>query len=80
LVSTWPAASPLQGGPIIISPVLAAEWRRRMQIRMDLRLADQKSFAPWADPVCADVPRLSQDGVRRLCARDDAPAWVIAPL
>lgn len=25
-------------------------------------------------PVSADVPRLSQDGVRRLCARDDAPA------
>jgi hypothetical protein len=23
---------------------------------------------------------LSQDGVRRLCAREDAPAWIIAPL
>lgn len=67
-------ASPLQGVPIIFSPVLAAEWRRRMQILMDLGLADQKSFAPWTDPVSADVPRLSQDGVRRLCARDDAPA------
>ena len=73
-------ASPLQGGPIIFSPVLAAEWRRRMQILMDLKLADQKSFAPWADPASADLPRLSQDGVRRLCARSDAPAFVIAPL
>jgi hypothetical protein len=73
-------ATRLQGVPIIFSPVLAAEWRRRMQILMDLRLADQKSFAPWADPASADLPRLSQDGVRRLCARGDAPAFVIAPL
>jgi hypothetical protein len=73
-------ASPLQGGPIIFSPVLAVEWRRRMQVLMDLRLADQKSFAPWSDPERADRPVLSQDGVRRLCARGDAPAWIIAPL
>jgi hypothetical protein len=73
-------ASPLQGGPIIFSPVLAADWQRRMQVLMDLRLADQKSFAPWSYPESADRARLSQDGVRRLCARDDAPAWIVAPL
>lgn len=73
-------ASPLQGAPIIFSDLLATEWRRRMQILMDLRLADQKSFSPWADPESADVPRLSQDGVRRLCAREDAPAWIIVPV
>jgi hypothetical protein len=37
-------AAPLQGGPIIFSPILAAEWRRRVQLLMDLRLADQKSL------------------------------------
>ena len=73
-------ASPLQGGPIIFSNMLAAEWRRRMQLLMDLRLADQKSFSPWSEPLSADVPRLSQDGVRRLCGRADAPAWILAPL
>ncbi len=73
-------ASPLQGIPIIFSSPLAAEWRRRMQRLMDLRLADQKSFAPWSAPASADRARLSQDGVRRLCAQDDAPAWIIAPL
>jgi hypothetical protein len=73
-------ASPLQGGPIIFSPILAAEWRRRMQLLMDLRLTDQKSFAPWSAPASADRARLPQNGVRRLCARDDAPAWIIAPL
>jgi hypothetical protein len=73
-------ASPLQGVPTIFSSALAAEWRHRMQVLMDLRLADQKSFAPLSAPLSADVPRLSQEGVRQLCAREDAPAWIIAPL
>jgi hypothetical protein len=73
-------ASPLQGNPAIFSSALAAEWRNRMQVLMDLRLADQKSFAPLSAPESADLPRLSQEGVRQLCAREDAPAWIIAPL
>lgn len=73
-------ASPLQGIPIIFSPALAAEWRSRMQFLMDLRLADQKSFAPWSEPQSTDSPRLSLDGVRQLCARGDAPAWIIVPI
>jgi hypothetical protein len=73
-------ASPLQGVPTIFSPALAAEWRSRTQVLMDLRLADLKSFAPWSAPLSADLPRLSQEGVRQLCAREDAPAWIIAPL
>jgi hypothetical protein len=73
-------ASHMQGGPIIFSSGLAAEWRRRTQIRIDLRLADRKSFARWSTPERADPPRLSQKGVRQLCAREDAPAWIIAPL
>ncbi|MGH6796399.1 MAG: hypothetical protein ACREDH_14680 [Methylocella sp.] len=73
-------ASPVQGIPTIFSSALAAEWRRRMQILMNLRLADQKSFAPWSAPASADRSQLSQQGVRRLCARGDAPAWIIAPL
>lgn len=73
-------ASPLQGIPIIFSGTLAAEWRRRMQILMDLHLADQKSFAPWSEPEAADPPRLSKEGVLKLCALADAPAWIIAPL
>jgi hypothetical protein len=73
-------ASSLQGNPAIFSSALAAEWRNRMQDLMDLRLADQTSFAPVSAPESADLPRLSQDGVRRLCVREDAPAWIIAPL
>jgi hypothetical protein len=73
-------ASPLQGGPIIFSPDLASKWRSRMQALMSLRLADQKSFAPWSEPERATRPVLSSASVRRLCARADAPAWIIAPL
>jgi hypothetical protein len=73
-------ASPLQGNPAIFSSALAAEWRSRTQVLMDLRLADQKSFAPLSAPESADLPRLSQEGVRQLCVREDAPAWIIAPL
>jgi hypothetical protein len=73
-------ATPLQGVPIIFSHALAAEWQRRMRILMDLRLADQKSFSPWSDPASADRPQLSRQGVMQLCARDDAPAWIIAPI
>ncbi|MGH6844100.1 MAG: hypothetical protein ACRECU_05140, partial [Methylocella sp.] len=73
-------ASPLQGNPTIFSSALAAEWRNRMQVLMDLRLADQKSLVAMSAPASADRPQLSQEGVRRLCAREDAPAWIIAPL
>jgi len=73
-------ASPLQGNPAIFSFALAAEWRNRMQVLMGLRLADRKSFAPLSAPESADLPRLSQEAVRQLCAREDAPAWIIARL
>jgi hypothetical protein len=71
-------ATPLQGIPIIFSSALASEWRDRTQVLMNLRLAGQDSFTPWRERT--GLPQLSQDGVRRLCARGDAPAWIIAPL
>jgi len=73
-------ASPLQGMPIIFSPDLASKWRSRTQALMSLRLADQISFAPWSEPKRADRPELSLASVKQLCARADAPAWIIAPL
>src|SRR2546430_17601420 len=73
-------ASPLQGNPATFSSALAAEWRKRMQDLMGLRLADQKSLVPLSVPESADLPRLSREGVRQLCVRKDAPAWIIAPL
>src|SRR3984893_6628470 len=39
-------ASPLQGNPAIFSSELAAEWRNRMQVLMDLRLHGHKNLVP----------------------------------
>jgi hypothetical protein len=73
-------ATPLQGIPIVFSSALANEWRNRTQSLMSLRLADQKSFARWSDLRRADRPQLSRQGVMQRCARDDPPAWIIAPI
>jgi hypothetical protein len=73
-------ASPLQRAPTVFSPALAAEWRRRMQVLMTFKLADRMGIAPWKPPESADRSRVSNEGVRQLCARNDAPAWIIAPL
>jgi hypothetical protein len=72
-------ASPLLGNLAIFSSALAAEWRNRMQVLMDLRLADQESFAPVSAPLSADLAAIVARGVRQLCVREDAPAWIIAP-
>jgi hypothetical protein len=61
--------SPLQGIPIIFSPILANEWRDRTQDLMSLRLADQKTFERWSEPRRADRPELSLASVKQLCAR-----------
>jgi hypothetical protein len=73
-------ATSLQGMPIIFSAALASEWHSRTQALMSMRLADQKSFAPWSEPRRMDRSELSLRSVKQLCARDDAPAWIIAPL
>jgi hypothetical protein len=51
-----------------------------MRVLMDLRLADQRASRPLSAPESADLARLSQEGVQQLCAREDAAAWIIAPL
>jgi hypothetical protein len=46
-----------------------------------LRLAAQSSILFLTTPLDRkDQPQLSREGVETLCARNDAPAWIIAPL
>ncbi len=73
-------ATPVQGISIIFSSALASEWRSRTQILVNLKLASRASFTPRSDPQPTDAPQLSRDAVERLCARSDAPAWIIAPI
>jgi hypothetical protein len=74
-------ASPQQGVASVFSRELALEWRDRMNFLREIGLAERKLPASQrALPSSADLPHLSQAAVDRLCARTDAPAWIIAPV
>ncbi len=73
-------ASPQQGVSTIFSSALTREWRERMQFLIRERLAEKKALSPAHFPASADLPRLTLAGVAQLCARPDAPAYIIAPI
>ncbi|MGO9004743.1 MAG: hypothetical protein ACLQIQ_00770, partial [Beijerinckiaceae bacterium] len=73
-------ASPQQGVAAVFSRDLAIAWRDRMSFLRDEGLADRNVLSSLAIPSSADLAHLSEAGVTHLCARPDAPAWIIAPL
>jgi hypothetical protein len=73
-------ASPQQGVSTIFSPTLANTWRARMQFLISQGLAEKNALSALHVPPAADLPRLTHDGIIHLCARPDAPAFVIAPV
>jgi hypothetical protein len=73
-------ASAQQGVSTIFSTALTKEWRERMQFLIRERLAERKALSVAHFPSSADLPRLTQAGVAHLCARPDAPAYIIAPV
>jgi hypothetical protein len=73
-------ASPQQGVSTIFSPALANKWRERMTFLIHQGLAEKNALSALHVPAAADLPRLSVDGMRNLCTRDDAPAFVIVPV
>jgi hypothetical protein len=73
-------ASPQQGVSTIFSPALTNAWRERMQFLIGQGLAEKNALSALHVPAAADLPRLTRDGVAHLCARPDAPAWIIAPV
>jgi hypothetical protein len=73
-------ASPQQGVSTIFSPKLTREWRERMQFLIHIRLAERNALFALHVPASADLPRLTQASVAQLCARPDAPAYIIAPV
>ncbi|MGB8276638.1 MAG: hypothetical protein WCF20_01695 [Methylovirgula sp.] len=72
--------SPQQGVSTVFSSELARKWRARMQFLIGEGLADKSAIVTVDIPSASDLPRLTKDNVGRLCARPDAPAWIVAPI
>jgi hypothetical protein len=73
-------ASRQQGVANVFSRELTTAWRERMTFLRDEGLAERDVFGSELIASSADLPHLSTAGMARLCARADAPAWVVAPL
>jgi hypothetical protein len=73
-------ASPQQGVSTIFSPALTREWRERMEFLIHEGLAEKNALSALHVPASADLPRLTHDGIVHLCARGDAPVFIIAPV
>lgn len=74
----WAAVYQASGS--VFSRPLGEVWRERMQALRALDFVSDDVFRPFEklDPV--DFPDLSAEKLRRLCARPDAPAWIVAPI
>jgi hypothetical protein len=73
-------ASPQQGVGTIFSPKLARSWRDRTQFLIDDGLVEKEALAISHDPSSAELRPVTAPAIARLCARADAPAWVVAPV
>jgi len=74
-------ASPQQGVSTIFSADLTRLWRPRMQFLIDHGLSDKRSITVTAHllPSAAELPQVTVANHAALCARPDAPAWIVAP-
>jgi hypothetical protein len=73
-------ASRQQGVANVFSRELTTAWRERMMFLRDEGLAERGALNSVFIPSSADLPHVSAAGMAHLCARADAPAWVVAPL
>ncbi|QAY94927.1 hypothetical protein CWB41_03570 [Methylovirgula ligni] len=73
-------ASPQQGVSTIFSPTLARTWRDRTQFLIDDKLVEKEALAIVHNLSSAELMPVTAQAIVRLCARPDAPAWVVAPV
>lgn len=69
-------ASRVQGAGVVFSRPLALEWRERMGFLRDLGWVADSALKPRTDDVI-DFPPFTRASLERLCARPDAPAYVV---
>ncbi len=72
-------ASPQQGVSTIFSPKLARAWRDRTQFLIDNKLVEKEALAIVHNLSSAELMPVTSGAIMRLCARPDAPAWVVTP-
>lgn len=71
--------SEAQGSGIVFSRPLAMAWRARVRAAVDANMArDNMLSFPISSP--GNHPRLTRAGLETLCARDDRPSWIVAPV
>ncbi|WP_158810899.1 hypothetical protein [Beijerinckia sp. L45] len=70
----------IQGAGTVFSRPLAMTWRERTSFLVAQGLIDQGRLHAWRAPATIIVPTLTAPVLAALCVRQDAPAWVVAPL
>ncbi len=72
--------SMVQGASIVFSRSLAAHWHERAAFLTGLGLLGPERLQASRVPGPIIVPRLTKTAAAAICARPDAPAWIVAPL
>lgn len=72
-------ASYLQGGGAVFSRSLTLVWRDRMVALLENDWIERALFEPWRrkGPVENPLPEFTREKIERICARADAPAWIL---
>lgn len=69
-------ASRVQGAGVVFSRPLALVWRERMEFLRDLGWIADSALTPRTENA-VDFPPFTRRSLESLCARADAPAWII---
>jgi hypothetical protein len=72
-------ASYLQGGGAVFSRPLALVWRDRMLALLENDWIEPALFEPWRRRGAVEkaLPEFTREKIERICARPDAPAWIL---
>lgn len=69
-----------QGAGIVFSRPLAMQWLERTKFLISLGLIGEEKLRPWRNAPSIGIAHLTPAAINTVCARADAPAWIIAPL
>ncbi len=69
----------VQGASNVFSRSLTMVWRDRALALLDVDWIQPGVFTPWLPRVSADsaFPDFSREKIHKICARSDAPAWIL---